>query len=175
MRFSMPHALLAAVAAVGLMAFQDTTDAVSIDFPPDWEATAGAGEGIHAVKQPNDGGSGANCLIQSNSVPALASMTQEQINADMAQPMDAAGWASFIGQDPSTLKVSNTEVVDVDGKRQQIATLVMADGQGGSVTSRFSFIPAPGRVVNAACFARTDHFDGYAELFDKTVRSARAL
>ncbi len=93
----------------------------------------------------------------------------------MAQPMDAAGWASFIGQDPSTLKVSNTEVVDVDGKRQQIATLVMADGQGGSVTSRFSFIPAPGRVVNAACFARTDHFDGYAELFDKTVRSARAL
>lgn len=162
------------VCAFGLTAFQTANPGYSINFPKGWTARpTDASTGISGVVAP-DGMT--NCNAQSNAMPAMNAFTQDQLNAEMATPMDVDGWANLISVDPALLEVRDAEARDIGGMYLQIATLELKVGAKNNpvpIIARMATIPMPGRLVNAGCYAQADVYPRHAALFEATVGSIR--
>ena len=161
--------------ALGLTAFQDPAGKFTVDFPADWTPQTGLAAGLSGVQSP-DGAT--NCNAQSNEIPALAALTQDQINAELSKPMDLAGWANIVGIDASKMEVSDTESRDLGGMYMQIATLTLQPNAMGApiaVKARMAVIGLTGRLVNAGCYTTPEKYDELKDLFEKTVSSVRPL
>ena len=167
--------LLVSVTALGLTAFQDAAGKFTVDFPEGWTPQTGLAPGLSGVQAP-DGAT--NCNAQSNEIPALAALTQDQINAELSKPMDLAGWANIVGIEASKMEVTDAESRDLGGMYMQIATLKLQAGAMGApieVKARMAVIALTGRLVNAGCYTTPEKYDEMKDLFEKTVSSVRPL
>jgi len=163
--------------ALGLAAFQDPNGRYTIDFPEGWTDMGDQGQGIHQVKAPETVAN-ALCNAQSPDMPGLVGMTQEAINAEMSQPMDTAGWANILGvADASLVTVEKAEAREIDGKYQQVATLVLKAGAFAPVDMKAHMggFVLPGHLVNAGCYSTMEDYDKVKDSFEKTIGSSRPL
>ncbi len=114
------------------------------------------------------------CRANSNAMPSLADSTQAQINSDHGDVWDAEAWADVLSVPKDNFQIipgTNASTL-VDGHLTQKATLVFADSVfGAKVTARFVSHVLPGRMVNAACFTRTETFDRFMTVFETTISS----
>lgn len=163
--------LLAATAFVGLTAYTDAQNRFTIDFPAEWgEPTIE--NGIAIVKGP-DGKS--NCNAYTPELAALAAMTQEQINAEMAKEIDGPTWAGLIGTTPDNVELIEGDVVEVGGTYMQIATLKFKAGGMAPIDmmSRIAVILKPGYAINAGCYATVEDFEKLKDTFNAAISSLK--
>lgn len=169
--------LLASVAFLGLSGFQDPANQYTIDFPEGWKQMDVADNpgGFTFVQAP-DGLT--SCSAKSAPLPQIAALTQEQINTELANPFDAAGWAGVLGTPPTNLTLDKAEVRDIEGKVMQIATVTLAPGFEEipfETKARLAFIMVPGKVVLGTCLTTPDKYGEYEQTFEATVGSIRPL
>ncbi|MCC6920894.1 MAG: hypothetical protein IT548_16975 [Alphaproteobacteria bacterium] len=167
---------LATVAFLGLAAFQDSSNQYTIDFPEGWATEPPTEQGYTFATSPDD--AELRCGAKSAAVPALASATQDELNAQLAAPVDAGFWANMLSADPAKLEVSESEVRDVNGAKMQVATLKIGAGFEGlpvDTISRWGVIVVPGKIVMGMCMATVEKFPPNKETFEKTATSLRAL
>ena len=161
--------------ALGLTAFEDTANQYKIDIPADWKDEGVTSAGFHNFRAP-DGLTA--CAAKAAPVPALANVTQEQINAEFSKPMDAAGWANLLGADPSIVTSSEGEARDLGGYYLQIATLNLKAGFENvpfDMEARTGVIVLPGRILIATCMTKPETYAGFKDAFETTVSSLRPL
>lgn len=163
------------VLALGLTAFEDAANKFKIDMPADWTDEGNTDAGFHNFRAP-DGLTG--CAVKAAPVPALAAVTQEQINAEFGAPLDAAGWANLLGADVSLITVSEGEARPIDGYYLQIATLNLKAGFENvpfDTQARTGVIIVPGRILIATCMTKPETYAGFKDTFETTVSSLRPL
>jgi hypothetical protein len=143
----------------------------AINFPAGWTQTPD-GDNIEA-RAPESVGE-AWCRANSNDLASLATKTQDELNADFAEPWNAPTWADVLTVPKE--KVLRFEAIAqiVDGHRVQQVTLVLDESVfGKKITGRFSSQILVGRMVNAACFTRSETFDDLKPLFQTTIDSLK--
>jgi hypothetical protein len=168
--------LLAAPAiALGLMAFQDAANKYTIDFPPDWKDLGIADTGFKGFRAPD----GLTvCTAKAADVPALANITQDQINAEFSKPMDIGGWVNLLGADASLVELVEGDAREIGGKYLQIATLSLKQGFESlpfETKARYGVVVIPGALIVAGCVTKPESFDQYKDVFEKTISSLRPL
>lgn len=166
-------ALACIMLAVASTAYaQQAGPGFTISIPNGW--TSVASDDRTTEWRAPDGGS--FCRANSIDMPSLAKDTQGQLNEDYADVWDAATWGDVLTVPAEKIQVSAGVSAQVDGHLQQIATISFAEDMFGGtrMTGRFASHVLVGRMVNAACFAPSDAFDGVKDLFEKTVSSLRA-
>lgn len=145
----------------------------AIDFPAGWTQTPD-GDNIEA-RAPDSVGD-AWCRANSNDMPSLANNTQDQLNADFAEPWNAQTWSDVLTVQKGKLLPFEAVAKIVDGRRVQEVTLVLDESVfGKKVTGRFSSQVLVGRMVNAACFTRSETFDDLKPLFQATMDSLKPV
>jgi hypothetical protein len=169
--------LLCAAALAGLPAYAQNQSRpkpapkFAIDFPAGWTQTRD-GDNIEA-RAPDTVGE-AWCRANSNDMPSLAAKTQDELNADFAQPWNAPTWADVLTVPKEKLLRFEAIAKIVDGHRVQEVTLVLDESVfGKKITGRFSSQILVGRMVNAACFTRSETFDDLKPLFQTTIDSLK--
>jgi hypothetical protein len=158
---------LAALALLALPAHAQAPTKFAIDFPAGWTQTPD-GENIEA-RAPESVGD-AWCRANSHDMPALANSTQESLNADFEAPWDGATWGDVLTVEKDKFLPFEATSKIVDGHRVQEVTLVFVESVfGGKVTARIASHVLVGRMVNAACFTRSETFEGLKPLFQTTI------
>ena len=164
--------------AVGLClaAFDDPAGRYAIDFPEGWATTSTSPEGFTFAKEPN---SSTNCGAKAAPVAAFDGMTQDQINAELfTNPLFVTDWAGVFAANSALLTLESGEVIEVNGLKMQIATIVFGAGFENipyETKGRVVVTATPGIVYIGTCLAETANFDGFSEIFETTVRSLRPL
>jgi len=167
---------LATVAFLGLAAFQDSSNQYTIEFPEGWATEPPTDQGYTFATSPDD--VELRCGAKSAAVPALASATQADLNAQLSAPVDANFWANMLSADPAKLQVSDSEVRDVDGAKMQVATLKIGAGFEGlpvDTISRWGVLIVPGKIVMGMCMATVEKYEPNKDTFEKTATSIRSL
>ena len=163
--------LICAAALCGLPAHAQAAK-YTIDFPLGWSAPVES-DGAAVSRAPANIGD-TWCRANSNPMPSLAQSTQEELNKEFADPWDAATWADVLTVAADKIQPSAGTSALVDGHLVQKVTLVFADDVfGGKVTGRFVSHVLVGRMVNAACFTRSEAYDSLKDMFEKTLLSLK--
>jgi hypothetical protein len=150
-----------------------TAPKFAIDFPAGWAQTRD-GENIEA-RAPESAGE-AWCRANSHDLPSLANKTQDGLNAEFATPWDVATWADVLTVEKDKILAFEATSKITDGHVVQEVTLVMLESIfGKKITGRFSSQVLVGRMVNAACFTRSESFDGLKPLFQTTISSLKPV
>jgi len=149
-----------------------TAPRFAIDFPAGWAQTPD-GENIEA-RAPESVGE-VWCRANSHDMPTLANNTQDELNIKFGAPWDAATWADVLSIEKDKLLAFEAVSKIKDGHVDQEVTLVLMEGVFGKmVTGRFSAQVLVGRMVNAACFTRSEAFDAQKPLFQTTIDTLKA-
>ena len=164
--------LLCATLLAALSAHAQTAAKYTIDFPAGWGAPVQDGQTID-VRAPESVGD-AWCRANSNDMPSLANSTQASLNAQFATPWDAQTWGDVLTVDAGKILTFEGVSKVVDGHVVQEVTIVFADSVfGKKVTARIAAQVLVGRMVNAACFTRSETFEGLKPLFQTTINSLK--
>lgn len=148
------------------------TGKYTIDFPKGWSAPTTA-DGAEESRAPSSLGD-VWCRANSNNMPSLATVTQTDINTMHGAAWDTKTWSDVITVPADKMQISAGVSTQVDGHLVQKVTVAFSeDVFGAKVTGRFVSHVLVGRMVNAACFSRSDAFDSLLDLFEKTVSSLR--
>jgi len=170
--------LLAAVAALGLGAFTDASKKFAIEFPIGWSSPlVDQSDGTVQSEAPNTDGQQTWCRANSVQLASLKGLSQADLNAQFAAPLDQSTWAGFYSLDAEKIQLSEGAARIVDGKIAQTVTLTLAPGVAGAakVKARFVSYILPGHTVNAGCFASAASYDKFKDLFEVVVASLKPL
>ncbi len=168
--------LAVSAAALGLMGFQDSKNQFTVDFPEGW--TVGAPNADGSVLATAPGNEALKCTAQSNPIPGLANVTQDQINTAMIAPFETATWADMLSLDAAKLTAEGTTANIIDGRLFQKGTVTLkadAAPSGKDVKILIGVWILTGRLVSASCMTHATDYDAAKDMFEKTVSSIRPL
>lgn len=166
---------LVAATALGLAAFTDPAKHFAIDFPQGWSAPVVGEDGNVQSEAP---GTPVPAYCRANSTPlaSLKGATQASLNTQYRQPLDKATWAGVLSVDAAKVQISEGQARLVDGRIVQIVTMTLpADVMGVPMKARFLSYILPGRMVNAACFAGAESYEGMKTTLETVVTSLKPL
>jgi hypothetical protein len=173
---SLARLLLGVAALAGLPAYAGPGDKYTIDFPKDWSAPVLDPDGKTTEARAPQSMGDVWCRANSNDMPSLADSTQAELNTQHAALWSAQTWAGVLSEPVDKIQISDGASTQVDGHLVQEVTMVFAeDVFGAKVTARLVSHVLVGRMVGAACFTRSETFDGVKDLFEKTVTSLKPV
>ena len=164
------RALAPALAVLALTAAVYRGDKVTIDFPDGWSEPEADSDGIVTSRQ---GENGANCNVETKTLPDLADMTMAEINAEYAHVFNIDEWGDFLAIDPADMIMLNSEIRPLGDAFFHIATLNVKASPTVRAITRYGFYVLPGRIVMAGCYVEESLYPIYTTTFENTISSLR--